>query len=157
MSPRQALLSTLHLFVVAAFFASGLLFVSFDYLPLLRDQMVENGSVIGMALLVAALILLLGFYALDRGRYLVIQMGAAVDLSLVRQTLEDCFARQFPKKIYLNDLELGKKSRLEIKVTLSPLEDDAREQLFVSAEKELTTLLRERFGYAQPFHLIVKM
>lgn len=157
MTPRQALVSALHLFVVAAFFVAGLFFVSLAYLPELRDGLFENCTLIGLGLFIAALLLLLGFYALDRGRFLVIQMGVSANLAVVRQTLEECFARHFPKKIFLSDLDLGRKDRLEIRVTLTPLDEDVREKLFVSAEKELTTLLRERFGYAKPFHLIVKV
>jgi hypothetical protein len=157
MSPRQALASALHLFVVLAFFIAGFFFVSLPYLPEIKTQIFEKSTLIGLSLFLTALILLLGFYALDRGRYLVIRMGVSTDANVIRQTVEDCFARQFSKKISLSEIEIGRRSSLEIKISLTPLDEDAREALFVEAEKQLTLLLKERFGYSKPFHLIVKL
>lgn len=164
MSPRQALASALHLFVVFAFFITGFFFVCLPYLPETRIQIIdffssqfEKCTLIGLSFFIASLILLIGFYALNRGRYLVIRMGISADVNLIRQTVEDCLARQFPKKIFLSELELGRKSRIEMRVTLAPLDEGAREKLFIEAEKQLGTLLRERFGYSKPFYLIVKI
>lgn len=164
MAPRQALASALHLFVVLAFFIAGFFFVCLPYLPETRIQIIdffsnqfEKCTLIGLGLFITSLLLLIGFYALNRGRYLVIRMGVSTDLNIIRQTLEDCFQNAFSKKITLNEIELGRKSRLEIKVSLAPLDEEAREELFIEAEKQLSLLLRERFGYAKPFHLIVKL
>ena len=138
MSPRQALASALHVFVVFAFFTAGLFFVALPYLPETRIQIVdilsnqfEKCTTIGLGLFLASLIFLLGFYALNRGRYLVIQMGLSTDLKIVRQTIEDCLAKQFPKKILLKEIEIGAKSRLELRVHLAPLDESAREELFI--------------------------
>lgn len=164
MSPRQALASALHLFVILAFFLAGFFFVALPYLPETRIQIIdflsrrfEQCTLIGLGFFLASLLLLLGFYALNRGRYLVIRMGISTDLNIVRQTVEECLLRQFPKKISLSEVELGRRSRLEIRVSLAPLEEDRREELFIEAEKQLVTLLRERFGYSRPFHLIVQV
>lgn len=164
MSPRQAFISVLHLFSVFSFFASGIFFVALPLLPIVRMRVVdfllihfEKCSVIGLALLIAGFILLAGFYALDRGRYLVIRMGVFVDLDLVRQAVDECFVKQFQKKISLSEIEVSRKSRIEMRVSIDPVEESAREELFTLAEKELTLLLRERFGYAKPFQLIVKI
>jgi hypothetical protein len=164
MSPRQALTSALHLFVVFAFFAAGLFFVALPYLPETRVQIVdllsnqfEKCTTIGLGLFLSSLLFLLGFYALDRGRYLVIEMGVSADVKIIRQTIEDCFAKQFPKKISLKELEIGAKQRLEMKIHLAPLDEAAREELFIQVEKELGILLQNRFGYSKPFHLIVNL
>ena len=164
MSPRQALASALHVFVVFAFFTAGLFFVALPYLPETRIQIVdilsnqfEKCTTIGLGLFLASLIFLLGFYALNRGRYLVIQMGLSTDLKIVRQTIEDCLAKQFPKKILLKEIEIGAKSRLELRVHLAPLDESAREELFIQVEQELGILLQNRFGYSKPFHLIVSI
>lgn len=164
MSLRQAVASALHLFVVLAFFVAGLLFVCLPYLPETRAQAIDliahqfqKCTLIGLGFFLASLLFLVGFYALDRGRYLVIQMGVSADLNIIRQTVEDCFQRHFSKQIILNEVEVGRKSRLEIGVSLKPLSEDARENLFIEAEKQLQLLLRERFGYAKPFYLIVRI
>jgi len=164
MSPRQALASALHLFVVFAFFTAGLFFVALPYLPETRIQIVdllshqfEKCTTVGLGLFLSSLIFLLGFYALNRGRYLVIKMGIETDVKIIRQTVEDCLSKRFPKKIALREIEIGPKSRLELKVHLAPLDEAAREELFITVEKELSILLQERFGYSKPFHLIVNL
>jgi hypothetical protein len=156
MSPRQALGSTLHLFVVLAFFLAGLFFVSLPYLPEVRAQIFEKATVIGLALFITSLVLLLGFYALDRGRYLVIKMGIKTDVNVVRQTVEECIAVHFRKRIFLSDVEMDRKSRIEIRATFASLDENEREALYIEAEKELGILLKERFGYTKPFLLLVK-
>ena len=157
MSPRQALASALHLFVVFAFFIAGFFFVCLPYLPEIRVQIFEKCTLIGLGLFITSLVLLLGFYALDRGRYLVIRMGISADVNVVRQTVEDCLMKQFPKKIALSEVEIGRRSRIEIKVRMAPLAEEEREELFIEAEKQLGILLRDRFGYSKPFYLIVKV
>jgi hypothetical protein len=164
MSPRQALASALHLFVVFSFFTAGLFFVALPYLPETRIQIVdilsnqfERCTIIGLGLFLSSLIFLLGFYALNRGRFLVIEMGVSADLKIVRQMVEDCFIKQFPKKISLKEIEIGSKSLLEMRVNLSPLDEAAREELFIQVEQELSILLQNRFGYSKPFHLIVNL
>lgn len=157
MSPRQALASTLHIFIVLAFFVAGLFFVMLPYLPEIRTEIFEKSTLIGLILFITSLVLLFGFYALDRGKYLVIRMGVSVDINLIRQNVEDCIARQFAKKIFLSDVEIGPKSLIEISVSLGPLREDAREELFVEAEKQFTLLLKQRFGYSKPFRLIIRL
>ena len=151
MSPRQALVSALHLFVVLAFFIGGFVFIALPYLPEIQMQLIEKSTLIGFTLFAASLVLLLGFYALDRGRYLVIQMGTSTDVNVIRQTVEECFERQFPKKIFLSDIEIGK--QLEIHVRMADL--DEREMAAI--EQALSLLLKDRFGYSKPFHFIVKL
>jgi hypothetical protein len=164
MLPRQVVASALHLFVVLTFFVAGLLFICLPYLPETRTRAIdlvahrfEACTLVGLGFFLASLLFLVGFYALDRGRYLVIQMGVSADLHLIHQTLDECLQRYFPRQIVLNEVGLGRKSRLEIGVSLKPLSEEARENLFIEAEKQLQLLLRERFGYAKPFYLIVRI
>jgi len=157
MSPRQAFASALHLFVVLAFFIAGLFFVALPYVPEFKAQIFEKSTLIGLGLFLSSFIFLLGFYALDRGRYLVIRMGISADVNLIRHTVEDCFARQFSKKISLSEVEIGHKSHLEFRVSFAQLSEKERLQLLTEAEKQLSILLRERFGYSKPFRFIVKI
>lgn len=161
MSSRQAFASALHLFVVLGLFMAGLFFVALPYLPASRLQLIdlltnrfEKCTVIGISFFAVSILFLLGFYALDRGRFLVLRMGISTDLRIVRQTVEDLFARQFSKKLFLKEIAVGPKAVLELNVHLIPLDEFEREELFVQAEKELSALLRERFGYTKPFYLI---
>lgn len=163
MFPRQAFASMLHLFVVFTFFVVGFGFIALPYLPEMRVQVVdffshhfETCHVVGLSLLVAAFVLLAGFYALDRGKYLVIKMGAKADVSIVRAAVEECFTRAFSTEMKLGDVQVDRKSEIAIEVSIASLEEDQREELFLRAEQEIGTLLKERFGYRKPFLLIVK-
>lgn len=111
---------------------------------------------VGFGFLFISLIFFLGFFLLNRGKYLVVRMGVSTDLKIIRHAVEDCFAKQFPKKISLKGIEIGPKQQLGLIVGLAPTDEALREELFVEVEKELGLLLQNRFGYSQSFHLIVK-
>lgn len=167
MTFRQAFASVLQLFAVFALFLVGFYFVCLPYFPEAReraiDALIDQPEVflwIGGGFFFASFLLLLGFYALNRGRTLRIQMGehrAEIDVQVVRQTLEECFRDRFSKRMSLRDVEISGGSRIEISVSMAPLEEDAREALFVEADSALKSLLRLRFGYTKPFHLNVKI
>ena len=163
MTSRQALASTLHLFVVFAFFGAGFFCVSLPYLPELRVRVAdallsrfEVCTLLGLGFFATSLLLLLGFYSLNRGQFLRIVMGrhlVEIDTRVIRSTVEDCFKRKFPT-IALQDLEIIWGRKLEIGVVLGAVENE--EELLERVEKELSQLLRHRFGYKKPFALILK-
>ncbi len=84
-------------------------------------------------------------------------MGVSADLKLVQQAIEECFAKQFQKRIALKEIALGPKSHLDFTVHLAPLDEAMREDLFVQVEESLSHLLQKRFGYTKSFHLIVRI
>lgn len=167
MTFRQAFASVLQLFAVFALFLVGFYFVCLPYFPEARERAIdalidrpEAFLWIGGGFFAASFVLLIGFYAINRGRTLRIRMGehrAEIDVQVIRQTLEECFRERFSKRMSLTDVEIGGGSRIEIGVSMAPLEEEAREALFVEADSVLKSLLRLRFGYAKPFHLIVKI
>jgi hypothetical protein len=164
---RGAFFSLLHLLVVFAFLGLGVFFACLPFLPGLRVEIADlflhrSGELWRLAMICfsAGFFFLVGFYALSRGQFLELEMGrhsAKIDASLVGQTVEECFKRLFPNEIFLRDVEVAFRGRLHIAVFLPALEEEKREVLLTAAERELTGLLDERFGYAKPFHLIVKI
>ena len=78
-------------------------------------------------------------------------------MNVIRQTVEECMVTHFPKQMYLSDVEVDRKSRIEIRVSLAPISEQDRKALFVEVEKQLGSLLRDRFGYTKPFRLVVKI
>jgi len=161
MSPKQAIASALHLFVVLAFFVSALVFVLIPYLPLTRMAIIdffshryEQCTQIGMGLMALSLVFLVGFYALNRGKYLVIQMGVSTDVRLIQHVVEEYFNSHFPQKIALKEVTLGPKSSLSFMVAT---QEKDQMSLFVEVETGLSLLLRKRFKYTKPFHLVVKI
>ena len=163
MTPRQALASALHFFVVLVFFGVGFFFICLPYLPELRVQLADMilyrpdaFPLMGLGFFVTSFLLFLGFYTLNRGRFLKIIMGqhlAEVDVKVIRDTVEQCFKAKFPQ-ISLQDLEVIWGRKLEINVTVGSVENE--QELFVKAENELSSLLKHRFGYHKKFFLIVQ-
>ena len=166
MGARHAIASTLHLFAVVAFFAAGVFFFAIPYLPEVRVHLAdfllsryEVSTSIAFGFFLATVLLFSGFYGLNRGRFLRIEMGkhsAGVGADAIRQTLETFFKEQFPGRIAVSDVEIIRAKKLEIAVHLAAPEEEAWEELFIEVEKALQALLRERFGYSRPFALIVK-
>lgn len=163
MRPRHAIASSLHFFSVFSFFAAGFLFFALPYLPEVRFLMAdfilnhfELCTSISLGFFLIAFLLLMGFYGLNRGKILRIEMGrhfASIDADAIRQTLEPFFKEKFSPHIVLNDVEVIRMKKLEISVITSSLEES---EVFANVEKELQKLLKERFGYVSPFYLIVK-
>ena len=151
MTPRQVLMSILHLFVVFAFFAAAFFCMALSFLPDHRLQITdEDILLIGFGILTASFLLLLGFYALNRGRFLKIRMGdnwTEIDRTVIHQTLEELLKKH---EIALNEVEIILSKRIEIGVTIK------KEPDLEVVEKQLQLLLRERFGYTKPFFLIMK-
>ena len=156
----------LHLFTVFSFFSAGIFFFSLPYLPDLRIRLghflldrPDISTSIAFGFFLTAFLLLIGFYGLNRGRFLRIEMGkhtAEIDAEVIRQTLDPFFKKRFPKEMDLSDVEVINGKKLEIIVHLAMREADLEEDLLLRTEKGLQELLRERFGHSRPFYLIVR-
>ena len=163
MTPRQALASALHFFVVLVFFGAGLFCVGLPYLPELRVQLadmilyrLDAFLLMGLGFFVTSFLLFLGFYTLNRGRFLKIVMGqhlAEIDVKVMRDTIEQYFKAKFPQ-ISIQDLEVIWGRKLEINVSVGSVENE--QELFENAENELSSLLKHRFGYHKKFSLIMQ-
>ncbi|HSX25650.1 MAG TPA: hypothetical protein VLE89_01415 [Chlamydiales bacterium] len=165
MNLRQAVASVLHLFVVFAFFAAGFFFISLPYLPRLKEKVADlflSESLfctqLGFGFFVTAFVLLIGFYSLNRGRYLRVSMGkniAEIDVQILSQTIEECFKTHFPKEISLTEVEIPRGASIEIGVKLASIDEKKKKELLIQIEKKLQTLFIQRFGYSKPFHFII--
>lgn len=163
MTLRQALASTLHLFVVLFFFGAGFFCVSLASVIELRVQIIhlllskpELCTLFGIGFFSVSFLLLLGFYGLNRGQFLRILMGrhvAEIEAKIVRSTVEECFKKQF-SQLTLQELEIVWKDRLEIHVSLG--KEGNEEEILQKVEQELTALFKHRFGYKKPFTFIVR-
>ena len=163
---RRALGSALQIFVVFSFFSAGFFFFFLPFLPGIRFQLsdfllneVELCTPLGIAFLVAAFLLLIGFGGLNRGRFMYIEMGThtvSVEAALIRHSLEECFKTHFPQKIQLSNMEILRGKKIEIGVSLISLDPRDQPQVLRAVEKHVQHLLRQRFGYIKPFRLNVK-
>lgn len=164
MTIRQAISSFLQLFVLFVFFSASLFFICLAYLPMVKfrieDLLLNHSEVcvsIGIGFFIASSILAIGFYGLNRGRYLRIKMGkntAEIDSRIIHQTIEEHCKGRF-NGIRILDVEIGRGSKMTISVELIQMPENV-ETLLGEFEDELVPLLKSRFGYFKPVDLIAE-
>jgi hypothetical protein len=158
MTVRQAFMGLLQLFVVLFFLGAGVLLIGLRFAPGLALTL-ENAlltkpdlfALVGFVLIGLSLMLVLGFLSVNRGRTLLLRMGASIDVLLIRQTIAPLLQRQFADRIALSDVRILRGKELTIGLRLAPMNPDEREKLLLQAERHLQILLMERFGISQPF------
>lgn len=161
MTLRQAILSILHLFFVCLCFGAGFFCISLSYLPDLRTRLADIillrqdlCTEAGIFLFGIAFLLLLGLYALNRGKFLRFVMGRhflEIKEKVIRETIEG-FLKTHPSGLSLVDLEIAGKSNLEMRLGFRSCPKETQvEDLLKVTEKDLTQLLYDRFGYKKGF------
>jgi hypothetical protein len=163
LNPRQALAASLQLFAVFTFFGIGFFLVCLPFAPEVRilfsHAIVHRPdlcTLLGVGFFGAAFLLLIGFYGLNRGRFLSLRMGRhwmEIDAEIVRRTVEPLLKSQ---RIALEEVEILRGRDLEFGVRLTELTEAEQETALAEAEKQLSILLKERFGYSRPFTLVAK-
>lgn len=161
MNIRQAIGSVLQTFVVLTFFGASLFFFFLPSYPHLRfalsQILIDRPDLciqIALCLLATAFLFFFGFYWINRGYYLVLQMGKnslAIDEKVLWQTLEPILERKFASRLNLNQVSIERGKRLSFGLEIPPMSEEEKELLLLEAESELEMLLRERFGYRRPF------
>ena len=162
MTLRQVYAGMLQLLAVFAFFGAAVFLVALPFVPELRFAIAELllqkpdfFAVGGIILFGVALLMTMGFLGIQRGRYLLLQMGGTfattVDRNILCQTIGSLLRKQFAARIALNNIEVIRGKKLEIGLFLTAKDPKEREQLLLEVEKQLQTILAERFGYRAPF------
>lgn len=164
MQLKQAISSSLQLFSVFAFLSAGLFFFALPFLPeakvRLAHLILEQGEActqVGIVFFSLGLLFFIGFYGVNRRKELILKMGKhpiSVHVDVIEEMLEQ---RLKTHSIILHGVEIMNGKRLEISVSLGPVEAAKQESLLKEVERSLESLLRERFGYFKPFHLNVKI
>lgn len=162
---REAFASALHLFVVLCFLGIAcfcfLLPQRPDWRSLFIHFLQEGPAIsywVGAGITVFALLLMLGFFGIGRGRFLRLTMKpheAIIDVKLLEMAIEECFQTHFSQHVKGSDIAIISKQRLEVAVDLLPLEESGQKKIMLDMEQKLGTLLRDRFGYSRPFTLSV--
>lgn len=152
----------MHFLVIFLFFLVSLFFVLLPHLPLMRMDLIdwlsnhyEQSTQVGLGCLLVTFLCFLGFYSLEKRKYLVIRMGIdriSIDLKVLRKAIKDCFVQEFAQKISLQEVGVNSKSHLELTVHLASSTIEEKEKLLAEVNRHLSALLKERFGYAQPFY-----
>jgi hypothetical protein len=164
---HRPIASALQVFVVLIFFSAGLFFFALPFLPEVRFYLsdfflkgMEGSARVAIACWGMTLLFLIGFYGWNRGRFLYIEMGshtAAVEETLIRHSIEECFKTHFPQTVQLSQIGILWGKKLSIEIAFSSKDLKKRKEFLASAEKHLQFLLRQRFGYVKPFSLICRI
>lgn len=142
---------------------TGIFFIGLGYASHLRiliaHFIAESSlpfSMVGLLILGGGILLLLGFYAMNRGVYFSVSMGkrgALVDPTLIRGYLDLFWKEKFPGLDLGVDVLVSKEQKLEIFVEMPTFPKGDVEGFLAEVEGELSLLLQSKIGYKNPFQL----
>jgi uncharacterized protein YlaN (UPF0358 family) len=161
MHVRKATISALHLIVVLVFFSISLfgclLPVRPDWCRVISRTLEESPRYfywVGVIFLVVTFLLIVGFYSVNRGRFLrflIKPHETIIERKLLQVAIEKCFSACFPRHVRNVDVNVAAGQRLEVAVELVSVEQRQQMKLMKEMERQLSCLLRESFGYTRPF------
>lgn len=162
MKSGQVLFATVQLLITAVVFCTGGLFLCLPFAPHVRFKLASLFSarddlflVLGSGLLGLGVILLIGFYFMNRHSYYQIELkhnkhAAAADVEILRKLIAIYWKQSFPEKNLSSDVVVhGKK--IEVIVEVPPMSLDEQEELIEKVEKEIGELLEKQVGYEREF------
>jgi hypothetical protein len=164
---REAVASALHLLVIGLFFVLAAILFWLPSNPDWRfigvNWLMEKSEPfywMGAIFMAMGFFFMLGFYGIGRGRFLRLLMKphiAIVDTKLLREVVEDCFRTHFPRLVRGVDIAVASNQCLDVAIDLMALDNNRQMKLLREMEKQLSYLLRQRFGYCRPFILSVRL
>jgi hypothetical protein len=102
----------------------------------------------------------IGLYTAHKGRLWILRMGThsvALDVGVIRPALDLLFRQCFKGKLSVSDLEVQGRGSLAMELVFAPnVTLQEKERLLIFAEQHAERLLRDRFGYRQPFQVSLK-
>ena len=114
---------------------------------------------IGLSILGCGILLLIGFYAMNRGayfRFLVPANHAEIEAALLRSYVKKYWNGQFPENEELAaDVILHRDQKMEISLEMPAVERQDDEQFLAKVETDLRGILSKNFGYKHDFFLTV--
>ena len=163
MRPGHVLFSAVQLLITAVLLCVGGFFFFLPWAPHMRLQLISLFSeredlfiLIGSGFLGLGLILLIGFYFMNRHSYYQLEMKddkhtAAVEILLLRKSVELYWKRLFPDKDLSTDVLLHHGQKIEVIVELPSMSQEEEQLLLEKAEKEIGALLTNQIGYFKEF------
>jgi hypothetical protein len=157
---RDAVASSLHLLVILFYsaFGSFLMFLPrrLDWRLLgihLLDVKPSVFYLVGAGFLGIGFLFFLGFYKVGRGKYLRLAMHpklTSIDAKLLERTVGECLKRH---QLVSPSVSVSVENQLEIVADSVALPEEKELKV---VEEELGKILRDRFGYTQPFTLSLR-
>lgn len=159
MSFFKACRSALEFCLTLFLFALSLFFLLLPLVPRIASfigsslqENPESWRAVGIFLLLASLFTFAIFFAANRGKFLVVKMGAKVHDKLLSKAIEECMIKNFANRVRFSGIEIDGNS--QIILSIEPLEKG--EKIFEDLEREISFLLQERFGIFDPFYTCIR-
>ncbi len=168
MKPVHLLFSAVQFLFTLLILLIGGFFIGLHYAPHLRliigqffVEQSANFVPIGLSVLGCGVLLLIGFYAMNRGAYfqfIVPAQNMVIESALFRTYVKKYWAERFPETALSTDVALLANQKMEIFLEMPPLQIEDQEAFLIKTEKDLKLLLTKTLGYRGDFllTLIVK-
>ncbi len=165
MKTGNLLFSAIQFVFCALVLLLGVFFIGLQYAPHLRfaiaaffSETTITFSLIGYLILGCGILLLIGFYAMNRGRYYCVNMGKGqmvIDPAVVRGYVADYWSHVFPEYRLSVEVAVTKGQRFEVLVEFPLVPLEAQETILQKAEGDLAQILKKQIGYTKEFSLCV--
>lgn len=165
MRTSNILFSVVHLFVVLFILAAGIFFIMLPSLLSFRvnlaSLLTESPSYfikLGIAFSAFGLLLLVGFYMLNRKKYLVLKMDCGktlIDEAIIKDYLKNYWKEVFPGQEVQSDVILHFPQKLEIIAQFPKMDGKIKDALLIRVQNELGVILARKLGYEREFLLTI--
>jgi hypothetical protein len=143
----------------------GIFFIGLQYASHLRftiarffSETAVSFSLIGFLILGCGLLLLVGFYTMNRGGYYCVKMGnrqMGVDPAIVREYVADYWKGVFPNQRLDVEIVVSKEQKFEMFVEFPASSFETQEIVLEKAEGDLAQILKKKIGYQKEFSVCV--
>ncbi len=143
----------------------GVFFIGLQNAPHLRvviarffSETTAPFSLLGYLIIGCGILLLIGFYAMNKGVYYRVKMGKKellIDPAVIRGYVEEYWSQTFPEHRLSVEVGVSKDQKLEMFVELPLLSSEKQEEVLEKAESELSRILQKHIGYRKEFALSV--
>lgn len=143
----------------------GVFFIGLQYASHLRISIARfflestlSFSVIGFLILGCGVLLLIGFYAMNRGGYYSVKMGKqkmVVDPTVIREYVANYWKEVFPEHRLAVEVGVTKDQKFELLVEFPSVPLENQESILEKAESDLTQILKKQIGYQKEFSVCV--
>jgi hypothetical protein len=167
MRTGNILFSAVHFLIVLFVMAVGVFFIGISHYANLKAALVDFISLrshlffpIGLLVLVAGFLLLMGLYAMQKRVFYRVQMAAhtaSVDIPLLHQIIENYWKGVVSQEKKIEEVILYPNQKLEVIAQLPDMNFESQEKLLSQVEKELGELLFRHLGYKQEFFFTIVM
>lgn len=154
-SSNNVFYSAIHLSIACLVIAMGVIFLMIPHSPHLREWLSEKPKIlvsIGLSVVTAGFLLLIGFFFMYRKRYIQVRMGCTkttIEEGVIREYIHKYWQSLFPEETFDLEIRIGRNQTIEI-ITALPKNI---ESLFERIQNELGVLLARKLGYEKDFIL----